>query len=258
MKDDASEMELGEASKIGRKVPEKTATEKLQNLEFEDEIFGSLLESVTFDIQQKEYVHLVNALFAAAKEDIKQERKETKGYKYKLEDSPRPDKYTKGFDAVVDGIFNNMNLDMVQGLKDQDREKFINENKEKFKAGLKAPYAKLKNTLYDVRVFGTGNSNGEKLVKALKICAKVCINVLEPIISIGVIACIPAAVMSGVATPIVIAAPFVMAALAAAGGFGMAGAIHATRKLDEVRATMTDRIMGQRKDEKVLECKVKR
>ncbi len=183
----------------------------LTKLDYEDEILGSLFKSMSWTEEGKKNTHIINALFSAAKYDIRLERQTTKKYtnKYKEEfyeedgktkwrEVPRvKDLYTEGLDAVIDGIFNNIDF-----ATEEAKDRFIVENKATIKENLKKPYSKLKDDLYHVRVLGTGNTNIEKVQAAAKICFKsLAAAALVVGEVLGICGIVPAAIMVPIALP---------------------------------------------------------
>ena len=135
------------------------------SVEYKGEVYGRIWEAITWDKEEKEYQHLTNALFMAAKEDIIEEKKETGRYTKK-----------KIFPRSYDNFYNDYITihELDPSLKDSDDyvhvkalDKFIQQllpnndersisQKQVLKDRLLPDYSELKNNLNDVRVLGIG------------------------------------------------------------------------------------------------------
>lgn len=169
-----------------------------EHLEYKGEIYGRILEAMTWDPEEQEYQRFSNALFMAAKEDIIAEKQANNGrYTYRTyQENERYHEYTT---RNLNKVINELLPEAPDGVKVNLRNTLIKD------------YFELKNNLVNVRVFGIGNN-------AIEGCAKACKMLLKTMAGAGV-----AVILMGGPTLLASIAASPVAAATFAGIAGFAG-----------------------------------
>lgn len=182
---------------------------EIAKLQYKGEIWGRVWEAITWDKEERQYQHLTNALFMAAKADIIAEKHSNKGkyskkepinFKVEFSENETENNYTYSHLTAKrqqNEYYTDQSLEMKHPYT-ENLDKFIeqyipgeatNEDmrwSQKFlKADLLNDYNKLKNNLADIRVLGVGNSN-------LQACAKACKILLKTMVTIAILPIIAA------------------------------------------------------------------